>query len=162
MIFDVEWLVKKVLFVCMGNICRSPSAEAVFRDLVKKSGLEKEFVVDSAGTHSYHVGHQPDPRSIKAARKRGIEMKDLRARQVVAEDFDRFDYLIAMDEANLLGMTSLVSADKQHKASLMMSYADTGYTEVPDPYYGQGDGFELVLDLLEQACQGLLNDIHDV
>ena len=150
---------KKVLFVCMGNICRSPSAEAVFRDLVKRNGLTKDFEIDSAGTHAYHVGEAPDKRSIQAARKRGIEMKDLRARQVVADDFNRFDYLIAMDEANLLGMTSLVSVDKQQKASLMMSYTDTEYAEVPDPYYGQGDGFELVLDLLEQACQGLLNDI---
>lgn len=151
---------KKVLFVCMGNICRSPSAEAVFRQVVKERGLEKEYVIDSAGTHAYHVGEAPDKRSQKAALKRGIDMSAQRARQVVAEDFDCFDHLIAMDRSNFSGMVALVDSSKHHKAQLMMDFAETDFLEVPDPYYGSGDGFELVLDLLEQACEGLLNHIE--
>lgn len=151
---------KKVLFVCMGNICRSPSAEAVFRQAVQQRGLEKEYLIDSAGTHAYHVGEAPDKRSQKAALKRGIDMSGQRARQVVAADFDRFDHLIAMDRSNLSGMVSLVEASKHNKAHLMMDFTQTDFTEVPDPYYGGGDGFELVLDLLEQACEGLLEHIE--
>lgn len=144
----------------MGNICRSPSAEAVFRQVVKARGLDKQYVIDSAGTHAYHVGEAPDKRSQKAALKRGIDMSAQRARQVVADDFDRFDYLIAMDKSNLAGMVALADASKHHKAQLMMDFAQTDFSEVPDPYYGGGDGFELVLDLLEQACEGLLEQIE--
>ncbi len=149
-----------VLFVCMGNICRSPSAEAVFRKVVKSQGLKQNFVVDSAGTHAYHIGEPPDPRSQKTAMKRGIDMSLQRARQIESKDFQRFDYLIAMDRANLSGMLRLADPSNKHKAHLMMSFIDSEYDEVPDPYYGDGDGFELVLDLLESACLGLIKHIQ--
>lgn len=150
----------KVLFVCMGNICRSPSAEAVFRELVKGRGLESSFVIDSAGTHGYHIGNPPDRRSIAAAARRGVEMRDLRARRFEAVDFERFDYLLAMDNDNRARMLALADGEsQQQKLSLMLDYADTELTEVPDPYYGELDGFEQVLDLLEEACTGLLQAI---
>jgi len=148
---------KKILFVCMGNICRSPSAEAVFTQLVKQQGLLHDFVIDSAGTHSYHVGSPPDRRSMRAARNRGIEMSHLRARQVVAEDFARFDWLVVMDRANQDSLQQMFPALDQNKVMSMMGFADQpAHTEVPDPYYGGNDGFELVLDLLEEASVGLL------
>ncbi len=147
---------QKVLFICMGNICRSPSAEAVFSALLKRHGVAADFVLDSAGTHAYHISKQPDKRSIKAASKRGISMDHLRARQVTDVDFQRFDWLVVMDEHNRLKLANDFPSLAQDKVVSMMSYApDAGYTEVPDPYYGEGDGFELVLDLLEQACEGL-------
>lgn len=150
----------KVLFVCMGNICRSPSAEAVFRELVKGRGLESSFVIDSAGTHGYHIGNPPDRRSIAAAARRGVDMRDLRARRFEAVDFERFDYLLAMDNDNRARMLALADGEsQQQKLSLMLDYADTELTEVPDPYYGELDGFEQVLDLLEEACTGLLQAI---
>lgn len=144
----------------MGNICRSPSAEAVFRELVKGRGLESSFVIDSAGTHGYHIGNPPDRRSIAAAARRGVEMRDLRARRFEAVDFERFDYLLAMDNDNRARMLALADGEsQQQKLSLMLDYADTELTEVPDPYYGELDGFEQVLDLLEEACTGLLQAI---
>ncbi|MEZ5473247.1 MAG: low molecular weight protein-tyrosine-phosphatase [Marinicella sp.] len=148
-------MIKKILFVCMGNICRSPTAEAVFTRLVKDKGVAKEFVIDSAGTLSYHVGSKPDRRSMQAAQKRGLTMDHLRARQITAEDFDKFDWLVVMDFDNQQTLQSMFPLLPQDKVVSMMQYApDSGYDEVPDPYYGQGDGFELVLDLLEQACDG--------
>jgi protein-tyrosine phosphatase len=140
----------------MGNICRSPTAEAVFTALVKKKNMVDEFVIDSAGTHSYHIGSHPDKRSIQAAIKRGIQMQHLQARQVVTEDFERFDYFIVMDEANKQNLRTMFPNAEQSMIFPMMSFAkDTMYVEVPDPYYGEDDGFELVLDLLEQASLGL-------
>ena len=148
----------KVLFVCMGNICRSPTAEAVFRDLVKKRGFEKQFEIDSAGTHGYHIGNPPDRRTQQAARARNIQMDALRSRKVELDDFSRFDYVIAMDFDNHGMLTDISPADHMHKIKLMMSFADASdVTEVPDPYYGGSDGFELVLDLLQEAAEGLLN-----
>jgi len=147
---------KKVLFVCMGNICRSPTAEAVFTHLIKSRGAIGDFVIDSAGTHSYHVGSQPDKRSMKAARKRGIKMDHLRARQVQAEDYQRFDWLVVMDDENKFRLENDFPMMDQDKVLSMMRFApDSEFDEVPDPYYGEGDGFELVLDLLEQASEGL-------
>ena len=148
----------KVLFVCMGNICRSPTAEAVFRDLVKQRGLEKRFTIDSAGTHGYHVGHPPDRRTQKAALARKIRMDAITSRKVEVEDFQRFDYLVAMDFDNHSFLSDIASEQDHQKIKLMMSFAlQTDVTEVPDPYYGGSDGFELVLDLLQEASEGLLN-----
>ncbi|MCX7554106.1 low molecular weight phosphotyrosine protein phosphatase [Marinicella sp. S1101] len=149
---------KKILFICMGNICRSPSAEAVFQQLVNEQGLAADFVIDSAGTHSYHVGAKPDPRSMQAAKKRGIQMQHLRARQVQSEDYQRFDFLITMDDANRSNLASMFPQHSQEKVYAMLSFSERNdLDEVPDPYYGSGDGFELVLDLLQDASKGLLN-----
>ena len=154
--------VKKILFVCMGNICRSPSAEAVFNQLIKDRGLSQFFEIDSAGTHSYHIGSQPDGRSIQAAKRRGIQMSHLRARQVIEDDYHRFDWLVVMDQENQHNLARMFPVMPQDKVIPMMRFAaDAGYDEVPDPYYGAGDGFELVLDLLEQASQGLLEYLSD-
>lgn len=140
----------------MGNICRSPTAEAVFTDLIKRKGVSKEFVLDSAGTHAYHIGSAPDKRSSNAAKRRGIEMSHLRARQVEAADYQRFDYLVVMDDDNKINLENDFPMIAQDKVISMMRFADSAaYDEVPDPYYGSGDGFELVLDLLEQASLGL-------
>ncbi|MCB1584309.1 MAG: low molecular weight phosphotyrosine protein phosphatase [Xanthomonadales bacterium] len=147
--------IKKVLFVCMGNICRSPTAEAVFTRLVKDKGAEQEFMIDSAGTLSYHAGSKPDHRSRQAGKKRGLLMDHMRARQVTTEDYEKFDWLVVMDEDNRRNLQRMFPNIPQQKVFSMMSFAPTtGYSEVPDPYYGAGDGFELVLDLLETACEG--------
>jgi len=148
----------KVLFVCMGNICRSPTADAVFRHFVKDAGVEHMIEVDSAGTHAYHIGHPPDHRSQQAALQRGYKMDDLRARAVDINDFETFDYILAMDRENLALLRQ--RSPKQHngKIQLLMGYGkkqDTE-TEVPDPYYGGHQGFELVLDMVEEASRGLL------
>lgn len=140
----------------MGNICRSPTAEAVFRQWVKKQGNEKSFEIDSAGTHAYHVGNKPDARSMKAALKRGIDMSQQRARQVEAADFERFDWLVVMDDENRRNLKNNFGEANHDKVINMMRFApQSGFLEVPDPYYGQGDGFELVLDLLLAASEGL-------
>ena len=147
---------KKVLFVCMGNICRSPTAEVVFSKWVKKQGTAMKFHIDSAGTHAYHVGSKPDKRSTQAAKLRGLEMSHLLARQVMIEDFERFDWLVVMDDENKNNLAHDFPNCSQDKVITMMHFApDSGYNEVPDPYYGTGDGFELVLDLLEEASKGL-------
>jgi protein-tyrosine phosphatase len=147
----------RVLFVCTGNICRSPSAEGIFRRMVADAGLAHLVEADSAGTHGYHVGEAPDERSQAVARLRGYDLSPLRARKVEAADFQTFDLLIAMDRGHQAILTRMASAQGAHKVRLMMSYASgSGYEEVPDPYYGGPDGFELVLDLLEAASRGLL------
>ena len=150
----------RILFVCMGNICRSPTAEGVFRDIVAKAGLSETIRTDSAGTHDYHIGEPPDPRSIKAAAARGIDISDLRARQVTREDFARFDYVLAMDDVNHRALMQLCKADARDCVRMFLDFAvDTGTREVPDPYYGGPDGFEQVLDLCEAASQGLLAQV---
>jgi protein-tyrosine phosphatase len=146
-----------LLFVCMGNICRSPTAEGVMRKLVADAGLQQAIHIDSAGTHAYHIGHPPDERSQLFARKRGIELAPLRARQVTDEDFERFELVLAMDWDNLHLLEAACPQAQRHKLKLLMSYA-TRFSSpvVPDPYYGGDLGFETVLDYTIDACEGLL------
>jgi protein-tyrosine phosphatase len=145
----------------MGNICRSPTAEAVFREVVRVEGQGLEVHVDSAGTHGYHVGEPPDPRAIAAARRRGYDMEQLRARRVEPRDFERFDLLLAMDEDNLAFLQRIAPAGHGGRARLLMEFAQgAGRRDVPDPYYGGEAGFEEVLDLVEEAARGLLDEIR--
>lgn len=147
----------KVLFVCMGNICRSPTAEGVFRKLVMEAGREQDFLIDSAGTHDYHAGQAPDTRSVAAARARGIDISGLRARLVQADDFEFFDYLLAMDSNNLASMRSVCAPQQQAKPRLFLDFAEElSEREVPDPYYGGDQGFLRVLNLVEIASVGFL------
>ena len=152
-----------VLFVCMGNICRSPTAEAVFRQQVKAAGFEKMIYIDSAGTHDYHIGAPPDERAQKAAVRRGYETNELRARQVSEKDFDFFHYILAMDRANLAVLKRECPPEHSHKLALLMQYSDKfsyGMEEVPDPYVGGNQGFEHVLNMVEDAGRGLLTRIR--
>jgi len=141
----------------MGNICRSPTAEGVLRAKLQAAGLSDRVELDSAGTHDYHVGRAPDARSQRAALQRGYDLSALRARQVDVADFDRFDLVLAMDLANMAGLRRLLPEVGPDKLRLLMSFA-TRYRaeEVPDPYYGEGDGFERVLDYIEDACDGVI------
>ena len=148
-----------VLFVCMGNICRSPTAEGVFRHHVSQAGLERSVIVDSAGTHAYHVGEPPDRRAMAAAERRGVSLQGIRARRVVEQDFERFDYVIAMDEDNLLQLKNQASPEHHIKLRLFLEYSSGREREVPDPYYGGAAGFERVLDLVEDASRGLLETL---
>lgn len=150
----------KVLFVCMGNICRSPTAEAVFRKFAIESGLSGQLEIDSAGTHGFHAGSPPDPRSIEHAARRGVDLTRLRAREVVPSDFERFDYVIAMDEENVRQLKSFCPDHLSGKIELLLKYADgSKRREVPDPYQGNAKDFDLVLDLIEQGCQGLVEHL---
>jgi len=146
-----------ILMCCMGNICRSPTAEGVLRAKLQAAGLSDRVELDSAGTHDYHVGRAPDARSQRAALQRGYDLSALRARQVDVADFDRFDLVLAMDLANMAGLRRLLPEVGPDKLRLLMSFA-TRYRveEVPDPYYGEGDGFERVLDYIEDACDGVI------
>lgn len=151
----------RVLFVCMGNICRSPTAEAVFRDYVENAGLIESIFIDSAGTHDYHIGEPPDTRTQRAAHQRGYDMSSLRGRQVEVGDFDRFDYVLAMDRANLSILQRLAPSTSSSQPMLFLKYArHHAEREVPDPYYGGADGFERVLDMVEDAAEGLLQHIR--
>lgn len=154
----------KLCFVCMGNICRSPTAEGVFQKLIERRELTENFLLDSAGTHAYHVGESPDGRSQRAALARGINISQQRARQVTLADLDHFDMLLAMDEQNYRGLQQLASSDAQRqRIRRMMEFAPAlPEREVPDPYYGEGgQGFERVLNLLEHAAEGLLTEWLD-
>jgi len=145
----------------MGNICRSPTAHGVFRKLVEDAGLADRIEIDSAGTHAYHVGEAPDPRARQTASLRGIELGDLRARKAVSEDFDRFDYVLAMDQDNYHGLSAICPPGQERKIGLFMDYAaQLRIREVPDPYYGGDQGFEQVFDMVEAAADGLLRDIR--
>lgn len=147
----------RILFVCMGNICRSPSAEGVMRQLVEKAGLQYRLVVDSAGTHGYHIGAPPDPRAQAAARKQGYDLSSLRARQIAAEDFENFDLLLAMDFNNLEVLQDMCPVIHRPKLALLMRYArESKATIVHDPYYRSARDFDLVLEYIEDACLGLV------
>ena len=151
----------KVLFVCLGNICRSPTAEGVFRGLVEREGLGDIISVDSAGTGGWHVGEAPDRRATAAAQKRGIDLSEQRARKVQISDFQDFDYVLAMDADNYASLSAACPPGKEDRLHLFMEFApDAGRDDVPDPYYGSGDGFGLVLDLVEAASRGLLAHIR--
>ncbi|RJF81547.1 low molecular weight phosphotyrosine protein phosphatase [Azospirillum cavernae] len=147
----------KVLFVCTGNICRSPTAEGVFRHRVVQAGLDGRIGVDSAGTHGYHIGEPPDPRSQQAAKARGVDLSGLRARKVTPEDFYEFDHILAMDDGHLAHLRRMAPADARAAVTLFLDDApDVGVRETPDPYYGDARGFERVFDLCEQGAAGLL------
>ena len=146
-----------VLFVCLGNICRSPTAQAVFVDKAKRQSFNVH--VDSAGTAGFHKGAAPDKRSQLIAQQRNYDLSSLKCRRVSEEDFEKFDYIIAMDKSNVRELKRKCPEELQHKVSLLMSYTDSTFEEVPDPYYGGGKGFDLVLDLIEQACDGLLHHL---
>jgi len=150
----------KVLFICMGNICRSPTAEGVFRHHVGQANLDNQISIDSAGTHAYHVGNSPDARAQQAASKRNIDLSTQRARRVSSDDFTKFDYIIAMDESNKHDLLSICPDGYENRVHLFLDFAECDVSEVPDPYYGQGRGFEIVLNLVEEASSGLLNHIR--
>ena len=152
---------RSVLFVCMGNICRSPTAEGVFRHLLGREAPELDVEIDSAGTHAYHIGDQPDQRAQAAAIRRGIDLSTIRARKVSANDFSRFDLILAMDEDNLALLVDFCPPDQHHKLRLFLEYAvEAGVENVPDPYYGGANGFEQVLDLVEVAALGLISELR--
>lgn len=145
----------------MGNICRSPTAEAVFRARVEEAGLAQQILVDSVGTHDYHIGNPPDLRTQRAARQRGYDLSGLRARQVGVADFTRFDYVLAMDNANMAILHRMCPPSQRDRLGLFLQYASSHQErEVPDPYYGGEDGFERVLDMVEDAAAGLLLHIR--
>ena len=150
----------RVLFVCMGNICRSPTAEGVFRHVVTDAGLADRIDVDSAGTHAYHVDEPADRRAQAAAERRGYSLSAIRARRVAEDDFDRFDYILAMDRDNLAMLQSQAAAEHHGKIRLFLEFSTSHEDEVPDPYYGGAAGFERVLDLIEDAAKGLVETLR--
>ncbi|GGC82013.1 low molecular weight protein-tyrosine-phosphatase [Vreelandella lutescens] len=149
----------RVLFVCLGNICRSPTAEGVFQRSLDRAGLSKRVSIDSCGVGDWHVGKAPDARAQAAALRRGVDISHLRARQLNASDFLEFDYVLGMDRENLAAMQLLKPADSQAKVGLFLAYAGLPDTDVPDPYYGGESGFEQVLDMIEQASAGLIEEL---
>lgn len=150
----------KVLMVCLGNICRSPTAEGVLEARLQQRGLVEHIQVDSAGTAGWHIGKSPDERTCKAALERGYDLRNLRGRQVTVQDFHDFDYILAMDRQNLQGLDAICPAGFAGHLGLFLAFSrKQTYQEVPDPYHGGSDGFELVLDLIEEAVDGLLADI---
>lgn len=153
----------KVLFVCLGNICRSPTAEGVFRKHVTDAGLHEHIHIDSAGTHAYHVGEPPDSRAQETAARRGIDLSGLRGRRATAQDLDEFDYVLAMDNENLHNLLAIAEERHRQRIKLFLEFAkDLEVQEVPDPYYGGPSGFDRVLDMIEEASEGLLADIKSI
>ncbi|EKF75218.1 protein tyrosine phosphatase [Alcanivorax hongdengensis A-11-3] len=150
-----------VLFVCLGNICRSPTAEVVFREQLRRAGLDSEIELDSAGTGDWHIGRAPDPRTQAAAARRGYDMSDLRARQVSPADFHRYDLILAMDNANLADLEAMQPDQGRASLGRFLDYGHSGVQEVPDPYYGGEDGFDTVLDLIEDGAAGLLARLRE-
>ncbi|MDX1749089.1 MAG: low molecular weight protein-tyrosine-phosphatase [Methylophaga sp.] len=150
----------KVLFVCMGNICRSPTAEGVFVSLLKAKGTSDKFLIDSAGTHAYHVGEPPDTRAQQTAKQRGIDLSFIRARKFRDEDFEHFDYILAMDKDNLEILQHACPSEHQHKVKLFLDFAEgRDETDVPDPYYGGQNGFNHVFDLVTDAAEGFYRSV---
>lgn len=150
--------INSVLFICMGNLCRSPSAEAVFRHKITEQGID--LTIDSAGTSGSHVREKPDHRAVKAGEARGYSFDKLRARKVTAQDFSEFDMVIAMDKDNIRELKKVAPAEQHHKIVLFLDFADSfDDSEVPDPYYGGARGFQLVLDMLEAASEGLIDKL---
>lgn len=151
----------RVLFICMGNICRSPTAQGMFEYLLEEAQLSEHIDVDSAGTHAYHIGEKPDKRATQAAAGRGIDLSRQRARCVEAADFVRFDYVLAMDSSNLDDLLAICPQAQQNKIRLFLEFAqDLSEREVPDPYYGGEQGFERVMDLIEMGARALLEDVR--
>ena len=151
----------RVLFVCMGNICRSPMAEGLFRKAVREAGLEDLVEIDSAGTHAYHVGSPPDPRAQQAIRRRGVDISGLRGRKVTDADFERFDYILPMDGDNYDRLVERAPAQHRGKIRRLLSFSRKyPNLDVVDPYYGGPQGFEENLDMIEDAVQGLIRDIQ--
>jgi len=151
---------RKVLMVCMGNICRSPTAEGVLRHKLREAGLDELVVVDSAGTHAYHLGEPPDHRSVRHAKRRGYDLSGLRARRVSDDDFAHFDLVLAMDFENFAALESQCPPEHRAKLQRLTEFARRHSSpEVPDPYYSGADGFERVLDLIEDACDGLVDHL---
>jgi protein-tyrosine phosphatase len=149
-----------VLFVCTGNICRSPTAEGVFRHLARERGVLERLHIDSAGTHDYHIGEAPDPRSVEHARRRGYDLTALRARQVARSDFGEFDRILAMDRGHLRQLKAIAPAATAARIAMFLDHSDNWRgLDVPDPYYGGGRGFEAVLDMVEEASARLLEEI---
>lgn len=151
----------RVLFVCLGNICRSPTAEGMMRHRLQQAGLAAQVAVESAGTAAWHIGKAPDPRTCAAAAQRGYRLHELRARQVQAEDFARFDLILAMDHDNLRELQRLRPDSAGAELDLLLRRGGLAEHEVPDPYYGGSDGFERVLDLVESACERLIEQIRE-
>ena len=149
---------KKILFVCLGNICRSPAAEGVFRKLATEAGLKA--ACDSAGTGDWHIGRPPDLRMQAAARRRGVDLSSLRARQIEFSDYYEFDYIVVMDMSNQADVLAAAPANRLSDIRLLLDFGQGKIREVPDPYYGSADGFEHVLDLLEEACAGLVSHLE--
>lgn len=151
-----------VLFVCMANICRSPTAEGVFRHRIEQARLQDQVLIDSAGTHAYHIGQPPDRRSIAAAAQRSYALDGLKARKVAPEDFRKFAYVLAMDQDNLAALERVKPSDHTGHLGLLLDFAPLiGTREVPDPYYGGPQGFDHVLDLIEKAADGLLERVRE-
>ena len=152
----------RILFVCMGNICRSPMAEAVFRDMLKREAPTLAVELDSAGIHGLHAGEPPDRRAIAAARRRGIDMSALRARQLQRSDFAHFDLILVMDDENHRDALALAPPAGHQRVRRLLEFSSQVGDEVPDPYYGDAAGFETVLDLIEEACRGLLAEVRRI
>lgn len=150
----------RVLFVCLGNICRSPSAEGVFRQLVTEQGMADRVFIDSCGTADWHTGKSPDTRSVEAAGRRGIDLSDLKARQITSNDLDTFDYVLVMDRSNLADVRDIWRQNGGTEPGLFLEFGRSSEVEVPDPYYGGDQGFEQVLDLIQEASEGLLEEIR--
>jgi len=151
----------RVLFVCLGNICRSPSAEGVFRQVLENAGLSNQVKIDSCGTGSWHVGKAPDGRAREAAARRGIDISDLRARQFQESDLFEFDYVLVMDRHNLADIKRVQKEIGGTEPELFLDYGSPSHDEVPDPYYGGDQGFEMVLDLIQEASKGLLARLRE-